>query len=744
MDILLEYLPTELSKIWNRMLAYLELFEELANSNIESILDYLFENEIIFRFIDLALGKESPYFFKGESRNEIGNKMAPPKFTPLLNTVSLLTRHCYTPTWNREFYETYNEKPNTFIYLNDNPNKIYSLSEREWNCLNQRPFYKKCIKDNYHNTALSKLLAHIMFENYELSKKRIFMIMEAVNDGISLSDAKSACELIFNILNINDKYNIVRLEWIMGIPQLQIKLTDTQFPKIIKNSDRYSDKLYRYISTLLYGTNHESLIERLIYKYQASSEFITILNYFFSIIFKNPYTFIYFDSLPHPKNENSKLKDYVFNLANEELNRIFNITNTESKFENAIKGMTNIMNNYEEKKLEFLNIIEENYQENNFKFQSIYHLGEILKETINHHEDDLINKYNVYSFILDYENILEEENIMNIGNYTNNNIENINNSNNIESQNCQNFDKKESFDNKYINDYVEEIEPLDDPKNVYKKLSSNEAEDKNDLNNSKDAVMGENNNFYNLNSNIIDLTNLDENKIENKNNLIEFITNDDNKNNFSPLENNIQFEDFSRNNEDLFYKKNIMNLLQNQKYTRCNEEILLLSKNKYTQNCIKRIILYNNSDNEYKIKFKFVNRDDYENLYLPKSEIVVIAKKNSVTNIQTFVKYDYLLPWNNFDFNISCEIYDNGTFNDNRFKDSNDLFKRSKSSGNVKEGIEGGEKTLLTLGKFFYNLKALPAPTTDEKFGPTTNDFADDSFPIGIFHNIIFYFFYLF
>jgi hypothetical protein len=91
---------------------------------------------------------------------------------------------------------------------------------------------------------------------------------------------------------------------------------------------------------------YENLIKRLIRKYQASSDYNTILNYFFSLIYYRAHTFNYFDSLPHPIRDKAFLYEYVFDLTEEELHRIYNITNMQNNYEASIKGMHNIMSDY--------------------------------------------------------------------------------------------------------------------------------------------------------------------------------------------------------------------------------------------------------------------------------------------------------------------------------------------------------------------------------------------------------------
>jgi len=706
LDTLIDLMPIEVSKNWNHMLAYLELFESLSCSNNELILDYLFEKQLVSRLIDLALGKESPLFRKGETRNEIGNKIAPPKFTPLLNTVSNLVRRSFTETFTKEIYEELGRKnfPNTLILLPDNEEKIYSLSQSDFECLHQRSFYKKCIKDGYNNCALSKLLAHLMFDNFELSKKRVYLIMETVNEGISLQEAKAGCELIFNVSNLNDRYNIIRLEWIFGIPQLQLKLFDTQFPAVIKNnfnnktkdkfsagySNSYNEKIYKFISSILYGTSLDSLIERLIYKYQASTDFITILNYFFSIVFKNAFTFNYIDSLPHPKDEKLKLKDFIFQLAKEEINRIYNVTNSESKFEKAIKGITVFMESYESKKQEFSRVLLEEYKENEnkFKFQPAYELGEITKQTIKNRKEEVINKHNMFCFEIEYENIVEsfaadaepcikdKEQVSKLGaealQENKKNEETQADTNDIVISTAIDYNNNEKIEEEKKDEFIKE-ESKQSSNESKKNLDENE---KPNSNNSNVAVFGDEQKQNLIKIKAFKVSKFDENTSI-SNNSQQFTTA------------NKAIEDFTKYNEETFLKRNLEKLITSEDPFISVNRILKQQPNatKVTnQNCIRRIILFNNSENDYKVRFSFYSEgiDDFENFYLPKSDIIVIAKKNSVSNVQTFVKHDCLLPWNEYGYLVDCELYESSNSNSDIRFTSNTNFKRSKSQTDVK------------------------------------------------------------
>jgi hypothetical protein len=86
------------------------------------------------------------------------------------------------------------------------------------------------------------------------------MLMEVVNNGISLSDAKDVFDLLFNVIAIEDNYTHIRLEWIFGIPQLAIMTSDNN-PSLPIRGAKYGDKRFKYTSCILYGTYMKILLK---------------------------------------------------------------------------------------------------------------------------------------------------------------------------------------------------------------------------------------------------------------------------------------------------------------------------------------------------------------------------------------------------------------------------------------------------------------------------------------------------
>ena len=240
---------------------------------------------------------------------------------------------------------------------------------------------------------MSRIIAHLMFNNLEFTKVKLFQLMEIMNDAIMSQDFKNAIDLLYQIFHIEDKYTILRMEWIFGIPQLNTKFTERNVIAI-QSFNKYGEKLFKFISPILVGTNNDSLIDKIM-RLQSHSEFIMMLTYVFALFIKNPLPFNYFDNLPSPKVENQQLKDYIFELIREELSRPY--FNSNKQNEKPIQIITKIMDKYDIYKK------ENAYKNVNYMFRPSYRIGNISKEFIDLIHDENLNQKSVYLMSLDYE-----------------------------------------------------------------------------------------------------------------------------------------------------------------------------------------------------------------------------------------------------------------------------------------------------------------------------------------------------
>jgi hypothetical protein len=129
------------------------------------------------------------------------------------------------------------------------------------------------------------------------------MVLELFNDKFELIEVKSFLEMMSEVLKVNDSYRKLRIEYILGIPQVNLSYLGS-IPQIIKQPSNcnYSNKLYWYYSPILYNTSYYSLTDQIV-RNLSHSDILIILSFYFNMIFNNSFVFNYFDNCPSPISE---------------------------------------------------------------------------------------------------------------------------------------------------------------------------------------------------------------------------------------------------------------------------------------------------------------------------------------------------------------------------------------------------------------------------------------------------------
>jgi ubiquitin C-terminal hydrolase len=648
LDNLIDFLPTEASKLWTKILSYLELFEDLVITKDFLIINYFMNKNLIAKLIDFFLGKESPFYDKTQNRNEMGKSGVNAKFAPLISTIShLLTISIQNNNPDQlSVKEKLNQYLNEDIEMNISSRNIHNQSknlsyqpislnqqtELDLIALNDKKFYLNAFKENYNNAALSKILAYMMKNNYDFSKLSIFWILEAINKNTTLQDAKNSFDLISEIIKIEDEYQLTRFEWLFGIPHIIINFNTGSTPTMPINVSRHGDKLFKYVShPILYCNNsYDSLTERMFYKFFSSADYLQIINLFITnILFPCPKALIYFDSLPHPRpssqnhTPNSKAIDHLFELAKEEIGRYNNSTYSSSK------NNEHLISQFEANRVKYENLINEIKQpqgvNNNYQINENIS-SSLVSKTFPQERLDMLNKMwdHTYRKGMIYSDVI----------YI-----------------CDHFQRKEDKDS--LNEMIskdlylicidmetdvgvgQENHPLSD-----EKLSSEEKEKVLQANN-KSTYQAK---FMNNNNNSSTL-------FSGWNNKNSSSTHTSVKNvYYEPPQDGIDIiptQFYLNKSEDELYK----NLCQGKLKLGLKYRRVLKSykpENVIIRNTFRRYILYNPTEFDYKVKIKFHPESNKMNTYLPTTEIVIIIKKFNGQNVITLTKADCELDYGNY------------------------------------------------------------------------------------------------
>lgn len=374
LDILLTYIPVELSKNWTKMSSYLDIWSQLSESSSNVIINYMFEKDLIMRMIDFFLNKESIFGNIKDGRYEIGNKHCTPQFYSLISVVSNLVRRtipvcyysktkilgnnlinsfvnrdeflCYLEsieydysklelphtTWNNDIKNNNNStnnsnKQNSNINNNSNDNIIvntplYLLTDKEIEALDYKPYYLKA--HEFSSPVLSKQLAHLMYNSFDFSKKKLYLLMELFNDTINSNKLKLTFDCLKEVMLLKDRFTLVRIEWVFGIPQIQFRYKYDGMPKLHDITIFSPEKQIKFISHLLYSTSNDALNEKIVYRYQSSSDYIKIINYYLEIVLSDNNLFEYIYYSPYSIIKKSVL-EYMRKKLDEKDNKDTNI-----------------------------------------------------------------------------------------------------------------------------------------------------------------------------------------------------------------------------------------------------------------------------------------------------------------------------------------------------------------------------------------------------------------------------------
>ena len=280
-----------------------------------------------------------------------------------------------------------------------------------------------------------------MFNDKDFTNKRIYSILNLINNSTNPNEIKETFDLIFTIFSLEDNYSLYRYETIIGLPQIQFKINSNRifsFHNNLNSNNKIlsidNNQCIKFISTIF--PNEETIFEKMFNRWKNNTDFIDSISKIYTLIYINPIFFRYFNSLPHPKNLNKKLNDYLEENIREEVNHFNNYS--IKKYDNEVMNVQNYMNNYDIKEIELKQKFD-NENEFNINFLPRKDLGKICNETITNiilplnEENGFENPNDNGIFLLrsDVEIIVGDfiiqKNIENYDNIQNENNKNINN-----------------------------------------------------------------------------------------------------------------------------------------------------------------------------------------------------------------------------------------------------------------------------------------------------------------------------
>jgi hypothetical protein len=213
-------IPDDLSKNWLKIHQVLWLLNEVTRSGRAQLL-YMIENKLVSKLIDFFLENDSPLINgvigRGSKRQVMGSNYANPPFDQLILLISYVVRKQPNISFGDEV--SHIRSPQCTIEMEEEPYPV--LSKEDIYYLSLKQFFEKLMKSHYEVQEYTRLIAHIAFNNHDVSRTIAKKAIVGLNKA-SADETYTYITVICGQLVIHDKFNIQRFEWILGVAQIKL------------------------------------------------------------------------------------------------------------------------------------------------------------------------------------------------------------------------------------------------------------------------------------------------------------------------------------------------------------------------------------------------------------------------------------------------------------------------------------------------------------------------------------------
>ena len=329
LDNVLSILCKEGPKNWLKLSHLLYFIRDFGNDFQRQ--EYLVQKGTVGKLIDFALGKRSPLCKPTEKRPEMGGQYAKPNFEPLVVIV------CYLSRLQMNFTFFVNKHDGVFIsepegyptpyFHHQQPNSLV-LPEVDQRLVLDTNFILYMLEQMVDTKNIACLAGHICSNNYKLSKYFIKKLLIEINGGSSnLMYGYSECFKV--LMLIDDKYQMQRNEWFMGLPQMNISYSNNymmdKLTKIgIHKFNSINDDIYKWESRIY--KNQTSVKECMLhmfwsYRNRFSTTMFIGMKYYFEVLLatENDELLSFYFNQPPPTYQMACYHDWVRPFLNEQI-----------------------------------------------------------------------------------------------------------------------------------------------------------------------------------------------------------------------------------------------------------------------------------------------------------------------------------------------------------------------------------------------------------------------------------------
>eukprot|EP01022_Parablepharisma_sp_SALTPOND_P020710 TRINITY_DN384_c0_g1_i1.p1 TRINITY_DN384_c0_g1~~TRINITY_DN384_c0_g1_i1.p1 ORF type:complete len:1619 (-),score=198.46 TRINITY_DN384_c0_g1_i1:10622-15478(-) len=320
LDILVDFIGNDLATYWTKFGQFFETLRDIYKNNQAIVGKYYSEKDLIALLLDFYLEKQSPFYMVSEKRYEMGSMAANPDFEPLIELVYALV--C----------------------------SPHEISSKAWKCLCTPELIQKYVRQGGKISKLKDMLVRLMTDNKKYSKSICTLLLTVISE-FEVHKVLQYFPLICDTICISDKYQQYRLEWVLGVPQPEIRSHLAPSYGLAAVND-ISNDVIGYVSPLKASPKDSPFLQQL-WSQRNKYEFLTLqcLKRLLEVVVSNEGVYEYFRKVQPPTYQFSKYTDWIegFLDAYGELVSRFIDSDSKKEKEGIIADVKGLLKAYEGK-----------------------------------------------------------------------------------------------------------------------------------------------------------------------------------------------------------------------------------------------------------------------------------------------------------------------------------------------------------------------------------------------------------
>eukprot|EP01022_Parablepharisma_sp_SALTPOND_P015060 TRINITY_DN20_c0_g1_i1.p1 TRINITY_DN20_c0_g1~~TRINITY_DN20_c0_g1_i1.p1 ORF type:complete len:1373 (-),score=178.95 TRINITY_DN20_c0_g1_i1:2037-6155(-) len=295
-DMCTKLIGYELATQWTKFKQFFEMFRDMIRLSGEKLVLYAFEKDLVVIALDFFLGSQSPIVHPPSfKRYEMGNPAQDPDFSALIELITFLSGYVVIQEEKHRESKVIELKPE------DNAAK----------CLLSTEVIQKHINCNGKPGQISKMVTHLCYQNKGYSKRVCSLVLAHMNEQ-DLHKGAKFMGLLPDILAVEDVYQALRIEWILGYPQLLYR----QQYGLAYNYD-ITDEVNTFISSIGKHRKDDPLLQ-LLWRHRRRVEAFTAqgIKMLFQLMLTNNTIKDYLKEIPAPAYTHKSYIDWMNHYIN--------------------------------------------------------------------------------------------------------------------------------------------------------------------------------------------------------------------------------------------------------------------------------------------------------------------------------------------------------------------------------------------------------------------------------------------